>query len=139
MRFDKKKLVADYAGTGMEEAQAELLAENQASMYEQLSTKKDLTDLQNGFRAEQMSLREEFDAKLSDATTALRREVNEQIQKTRLLIDDVQIDVRKTEAHLEGVMKTGFMGMDKKFNLLAFSNTAVVIFLTLSMAFLFRG
>jgi hypothetical protein len=139
MSFDKKKLVADYAGSGMEEAQAELLAENQVSMYEQLSTKKDLTDLQNGFRAEQTSLREEFDAKLSDATTALRREVNEQIQKTRLLIDDVQIDVRKTEAHLEGVMKTGFMGMDKKFNLLAFSNTVVVIFLTLFMAFLFRG
>jgi hypothetical protein len=139
MSFDKKKLVADYADSGMEEAQAELLAENQVSMYEQLSTKKDLTDLQNGFRAEQTSLREEFDAKLSDATTALRREVNEQIQKTRLLIDDVQIDVRKTEAHLEGVMKTGFMGMDKKFNLLAFSNTVVVIFLTLFMAFLFRG
>ena len=42
-----------------------------------------------------------FDGKIDDATSAVRREVNEQIQKTRLLIDDVQIDVRKTEAHLE--------------------------------------
>ena len=69
----------------------------------------------------------------------MRREVNEQIQKTRLLIDDVQIDVRKTEAHLEGVMKTGFQTIDRKFSVLAVSNTTIILAGMGFMAFLFRG
>lgn len=139
MPFDKGKFISDFTKSGMEEAQAELLDENQADMMGQFPTKQDLAALQSGFQNEQASFRDELDSKIANATAALRREVNEQIQKTRLLIDDVQVDVRKTEAHLEGVMKTGFGTMDRKFNLIAFCNMAVVISAMVFMAVLFRG
>ena len=138
MPFDKGKFISDFTESGMEEAQAELLAENQAKLMGQLPSKADIAAMQSGFEAEQAGLRDELDSKIANATSTLRREVNEQVQKTRLLIDDVQVDVRKTEAHLEVVMKTGFATMDRKFNMLAFSNTAVVVFAMLFMAFLFR-
>lgn len=139
MPFDKGKFVSDFTESGMEEAQAELLAENQASMLGQLPTKQDLADLKSGFEADQAGLSREIDGRILDAANAVRREVSEQIQRTRLLIDDVQTDVKQTEARLEGVMKSGFAAMDHKFNVLAFSNTAVVIAVMLFMAFLFRG
>jgi SMC interacting uncharacterized protein involved in chromosome segregation len=136
--FDKGKFISDFTDSGMEEAQAELLAENQADLMGQLPSKADISSMQSGFEAEQAGLRRELDGKITAATDKLRREVNEQIQKTRLLIDDVQVDVRKTEAHLEGVMKTGFATMDRKFNIIAYSNTAAVVSAMVFMAFLFR-
>lgn len=139
MPFDKGKFVSDLTESGMEEAQAELLAENQAVMLGQLASKQDLEDMRTGFLAEQVGLSHEIDGKIDEATSAVRREVNEQIQKTRLLIDDVQIDVRKTEAHLEGVMKTGFQTIDRKFSVLAVSNTTIILAVMGFMAFLFRG
>ena len=45
MTFDKRKFISDFTQSGMEEAQAELLADNQADMLGQLSTKQDLTEL----------------------------------------------------------------------------------------------
>jgi hypothetical protein len=39
MPFDKGKFVSDFTESGMEEAQAELLAENQAVMLGQLASK----------------------------------------------------------------------------------------------------
>jgi len=139
MAFDKGKFVSEFTESGMEEAQAELLAENQANMFGRLASKQDLADMQTGLAAEQAGLRQEIDGKINEASNAVRREVSLQIQKTRLLIDDVQTDVRKTEAHLEGVMKKGFTTMDNKFNTLAYSNTAVIIFVIGLMAYLFRG
>ena len=138
MPFDKGKFISDFTDSGMEEAQAELLAENQADLMGQLPSKADISSMQSGFEAEQAGLRRELDGKITAATDKLRREVNEQIQKTRLLIDDVQVDVRKTEAHLEGGMKTGFATMDRKFNIIAYSNTAAVVSAMVFMAFLFR-
>lgn len=69
----------------------------------------------------------------------MRRELNEQVQKTRFLIDDVQSDVKKTEARLEGLLRLGFASVNYKFNVLAFSNTAVIITVVVFMYFLMRG
>ena len=72
MAFDKDKFISDFTQSGMEEAQAELLADKQADMFGQFSTKQDLAEL--------------------------RRDMNEQPQKTRLLLDDVQSDMKQAEA-----------------------------------------
>lgn len=137
--FDKGKFVSYITASGMAEAQAELLAENQANMFQSLASKQDIADMNNGLKAEHIGLRQELDAKIIEATNMVRREVNDQIQSTRLLIDDVQADVRKSEARLEGAMKNGFAAMDHKFNVLAVSNMAVIIAVMVFMAFLFRG
>jgi hypothetical protein len=68
----------------------------------------------------------------------MRREVNEQVQKTRLLIDDVQGDARKTEARLEGALKQGFAAVNHRFNVLAASNTAVIVMVMVFMYLLMR-
>jgi hypothetical protein len=138
MPFDKGKFVSDFTASGMEEAQAELLAKNQADMLGELASKQDIADLQNGFQADQTDLRQEFDDKISEASDAMRREVNEQVQKTRLLIDDVQCDARKTEARLEGVLKQGFAAVNHRFNVLAASNTAVIVMVMVFMYLLMR-
>lgn len=139
MPFDKDKFVSDFTASGMEEAQAELLATKQAGLVSQLPSKQDLAALRSSFEAEQAGLRREIDTKIVEAASAVRREVSEQIQKTRLLIDDVQTDIRKSEARLEGLMKSGFTAMDYRFNVLAVSNMLVIVFVMAFMAFLFRG
>ena len=145
MPFDKGKFVSEFTASGMEEAQAELLAESQANMLGQLPSKQDLVNLETGFKAEQADLRREFDGKINNATDTLRREVNDQTQKTRLLIDDVHSDIRKTEARLHGALKAGFAVVNSKFNVLAISYTIVILAVMAFMAFmafmvyLFRG
>lgn len=113
MAFDKSKFISDFTQSGMEEAQAELLADKQADMFGQFATKQDLV--------------------------TLRLDIDEQTQKTRFLLDDVRGDVRKTEARLEGALKTGFGVINQRFNLLVVSNTAVIMMAFAFMAFLFRG
>ena len=113
MAFDKGKFISDFTQSGMEEAQAELLADKQADKFGQYSTKQDLA--------------------------VLRRDMNEQTQKTRLLLDDVRGDVRKTEARLEGALKTGFASINHRFNMLAIGNTTVIVVIIGFMVFLFRG
>ena len=71
--------------------------------------------------------------------TELRRDMNEQTQKTRLLIDDVQVDVRRTEARIEGALKAGFAAINHRFTMLALSNTTVIVMVIGFMVFLFRG
>ncbi len=44
MAFDKGKFISDFTQSGMEEAQAELLADKQADMFRQFSTKQDLAE-----------------------------------------------------------------------------------------------
>ncbi len=135
MPFDKGKFVSDFTDSGMEEAQAELLADNQASLLGQLAEKQDIAELQEKLSAERRVL----DEKISDAADIMRREVNDQTQKTRLLIDDVQSDVKKTEARLEGLVRSGFAMVNSKFNVLALSNTAVIISVIGFMYFLMQG
>ena len=109
MAFDKGKFISDFTQSGMEEAQAELLADRQADMFGQFATKQDLA--------------------------TLRRDINEQTQKTRLLLDDVRVDARKTEARLEGALKVGFAAINQRFSLLVVSNTAVIMMAFAFMAF----
>lgn len=113
MAFDKGKFIADFTQSGMEEAQAELLADKQADMFGEFSTKQDLA--------------------------VLRRDMNEQTQKTRLLLDDVRGDVRKTEARIEGALKTGFAAVNHRFNMLAIGNTTVIVAVIGFLVFLFRS
>ena len=113
MAFDKSKFISDFTQSGMEEAQAELLADKQADMFGEFSTKQDLA--------------------------VLRRDMNEQTQKTRLLLDDVRGDVRKTEARIEGALKTGFAAVNHRFNMLAIGNTTVIIAVICFLVFLFRS
>ena len=113
MAFDKGKFISDFTQSGMEEAHAELLADKQADMFGQFSTKQDLA--------------------------ALRRDMNEQTQKTRLLLDDVRGDVGKTEARLESMLKTGFAAVNHRFNMLAIGNTTVIVAIIGFVVFLFRG
>ena len=139
MAFDKGKFISDFTQSGMEEAQAELLANKQADMFGQFSTKQDLAALHSGLQDEQESLRRELDSKIGDAKDQLRREANEQAQKTRLLLDDVRGDVRKTEARIEGALKTGFAAINHRFNVLVVSNTTVIVAVIGFVVFLFRG
>ena len=44
MAFDKGKFISDFTQSGMEEAQAELLADKQADMFGQFSTKQNLAE-----------------------------------------------------------------------------------------------
>ena len=120
-------------------SQAEMLAVNQGHLLDTLPSKRDLANIQSGFEAGQTGLRTELESHLLHATDKLRREVNNQTQKTRLQIDDVQGDVRKTEARLEGLLRVGFGSVNYKFNVLAFSNTAVVLAVIAFMYFLIRG
>ena len=113
MAFDKGKFIADFTQSGMEEAQAELLADKKADMFREFSTKQDLA--------------------------VLRRDMNEQTQKTRLLLDDVRGDVRKTEARIEGALKTGFAAVNHRFNMLAIGNTTVIVAVIGFLVFLFRS
>ena len=113
MAFDKGKFIADFTQSGMEEAQAELLADKQADMFGEFSTKQDLG--------------------------VLRRDMNEQTQKTRLLLDDVRGDVRKTEARIEGALKTGFAAVNHRFNMLAIGNTTVIVAVIGFLVFLFQS
>ncbi len=135
MPFDKGKFVTDFIDRGMQEAQAELLADNQVGLLGQLAEKQNIAGLQEKFTVERRLL----DKKISDAADIMRREVNDQTQKTRLLIDDVQTDVRKTEARLEGVVKSGFSMVNSKFNVLTISNTVVVLAVIFFMYFLMQG
>ena len=113
MAFDKGKFIADFTQSGMEEAPAELLADKQADMFGEFSTKQDLA--------------------------VLRHDMNEQTQKTRLLLDDVRGDVRKTEALIEGALKTGFAAVNHRFNMLAIGNTTVIVAVIGFLVFLFRS
>ena len=117
----------------MEEAQADLLFDNQTKLFDHVPSKKDLADMQTSIQVQQTNLRHEIDGKIDEASNAMRRELNEQVQKTHFLIDDVQSDVKKTEARL------GFASVNYKFNVLAFSNTAVIITVVVFMYFLMRG
>ena len=69
----------------------------------------------------------------------LRRDMNEQTQKTRRLLDDVRGDVRKTEAHIEGALKIGFAAVNHRFNMLAIGNTTVIVAVIGFLVFLFRS
>ncbi len=109
MAFDKGKFIADFTQSGMEEAQAELLADKQADVFGEFSTKQDLA--------------------------VLRRDMNEQTQKTRLLLGDV----RKTEARIEGALKTGLAAVNHRFNMLAIGNTTVIVAVIGFLVFLFRS
>jgi len=113
MAFDKGKFIYDFTQSGMEEAQAELLADKQADMFGQFSTKQDLAEL--------------------------RRDMNEQTQKTRLLLDDVQSDMKQAEAKLEWRLNQGFAMISRKFNVLVVSNTTVIVSVIGFVVFLFRG
>ena len=128
MAFDPNKFVTAVTGHGMQEAQAELLAQTQVDLIGYVASREDVKNL-----------RLELDEKLVKASQDMRREVNLQTQKTRLLIDDVQVDVKKAEARLEGALKTGFATVNYKFNLLAVSNTTVILAVMGFMFFLLRG
>lgn len=139
MAFKKSEFISDAMKAGMEEAQADLLFDNQTKLFDHVPSKKDLTDMQTSIQVQQTNLRHEIDGKIDEASNAMRRELNEQVQKTRFLIDDVQSDVKKTEARLEGLLRLGFASVNYKFNVLAFSNTAVIITVVVFMYFLMRG
>ena len=113
MTFDKTKFLSDAAQSGMEETQAELLANNQADIVDKMVSQQDLE--------------------------GLRRDMNEQTQKTRLLIDDVHRDMRRSEAKLEWRINQGFEMVSHKFNALVVSNTAVILMVIGFMVYLFRG
>ena len=113
MAFDQGKFISDFTQSGMEEAQAELLADKQADMFGQFSTKQDLAEL--------------------------RRDMNEQTQKTRLLLNDVQSDMKQAEAKLEWRLNQGFAMISRKFNVLVVSNTTVIVSVIGFVVFLFRG
>ncbi len=139
MAFDKDKFVTDFTDKGMEESQAQLLAANQADILLQLASKQDVASMQGSFASERKGLRRDMDGKITVAAHAMRREMSEQTQKTRQLIDDVQTDVKRTEARLDGTLKRGFAVVNAKFNVLALSNTAVVLSVIGFMYFLMRG
>jgi hypothetical protein len=50
----------------------------------------------------------------------------------------VQGDARKTEARLEGALKQGFASVNHRFNVLAASNTAVIVMVMVFMYLLMR-
>lgn len=127
MAFDPRKFVTAVKATGMQESQAELLAATQIDILGYVVSREDMK-----------TLRLEMDEKLVSASQDMRREVNEQTQKTRLLIDDVQVDVKKAEARLDGALKTGFSSMNHKFNVLAVSNTIIILAVMGFMFFMLR-
>ena len=128
MPFDKGKFISDFTGSGMEEGQAELLAENQASLFNQMVSRQDLE-----------GLKQEMTEKMDASAKNLRREISEDGRKTRLLIDDVQRDVIRAEAKLEWRIKEGFETTDTRFNMLMVSNTLVTLTVIVFMFMLFRG
>ena len=113
MIFDKSKFLSDAALSGMAEAQAELLASNHEAMFVGMVSSKDLE--------------------------GLRRDMNEQTKKTRLLIDDVHRDMRRSDANLEWRINQGFDMVSRKFKALVVSNTAVILAVISFMVYLFRG
>jgi hypothetical protein len=128
MPFDKGKFISDFADSGMAEAQAELLAESQADMFNHMLSRQDLE-----------GLRREMGERIDDSNISIRREMREESRKTRLVVDDVHGEVRRSEARLEGSLKAGFAGVNHRFNVLALSNTTVILAVIACMAYLFRS
>lgn len=128
MPFDKGKFISDFTNTGMQEAQAELLAESQADMFNRMLSRQDLE-----------GLKREVGTKIDDSNISIRRETSEESRKTRLVIDDVHGEVRRSEARLEASLKAGFASVNHRFNVLALSNTTVILAVIACMAYLFRS
>ena len=123
MPIDKDKSGSETTESGLEEAQGAYSAPSASAPVN---------------RQDFEGLRHELDGRIVDVGVDLHREMNEQKQLTRGLIDDVQKDVRCAEAKLEWRIKTGFAMVNHKFNVLALSNTSVIIAVMGFMYFLFR-